>query len=145
MDPGGGQPWTPLRGVVPWTPHMNNQIEQRARRTSKRCARPSGRLSQMDRERIEQELHDLEQWLDDPPPLLTLVVLSNGRGLAYPYPLFDDAGEGPLERRHAALTLVRAFLADFVLRLDTQLTAIERSQAIYRQVYGEVERPTSDD
>jgi hypothetical protein len=100
----------------------------------------------MDRERVEQELRELQEWLDDPPPLLTLVVLANGRGLAYPYPLFDEAGEGPPERRHAALAIVRAFMWEFVARLDTQLIAIERSQAIYRDLRGEeVEREKGDD
>jgi hypothetical protein len=82
----------------------------------------------MDRVRVEQELRELQEWLDDPPPLLTLVVLANGRGLAYPYPMFDDAGQGPLEQRHAALSIVRAFLVEFVARLDTHLIAIERTQ-----------------
>ena len=82
----------------------------------------------MNRERIEQELRDVEQWLDnDNPPLLTLVVLANGRGLAYPYPLLENAGHGSLEERHAALTLVRAFLREFDASLDEKLQAIVRA------------------
>jgi hypothetical protein len=84
----------------------------------------------MDRDRVEQKFRDLEESLTDPPPLLALVVLANGRGLAYPYPLFDDAGEGPLEHRTAALTMTRAFLAEFIDRLDTQLLAIARAVAV---------------
>jgi hypothetical protein len=100
----------------------------------------------MDSERVEQELRELQQWLDDPPPLLTLVVLANGRGLAYPYPLFDDAGVGPLEHRIAALSVVRAFMVEFVARLDTQLLAINRTLAIYRDERGEeLEREKGDD
>ena len=79
----------------------------------------------MDRERIQQELRDLEQWLDhDNPPLLTLLVLANGRGLAYPHPLLESAEHGSLEQRHAALTLVRAFLRDFDAKLEEKLEEI---------------------
>jgi hypothetical protein len=78
----------------------------------------------MDRDRVEQKFRALEESLSDPPPLLAIVVLANGRGLAYPYPMFDEAGEGPIERRTAALTMTRAFLSQFVDRLDTQLMAI---------------------
>lgn len=83
----------------------------------------------MNRERIEEELRELQQWIDDPPPLLTLVVLANGRGLAYPYPLLEVAGQGNLEQRHAALTLVRAFLRDFDAQLTEKLEQIVRAQA----------------
>jgi hypothetical protein len=83
----------------------------------------------MNRERIEQELRAVEQWLDgDNPPLLTLVVLANGRGLAYPYPLLDAVGSGTLEQRHAALTLVRSFIREFDARLEQNLLAIVRAQ-----------------
>jgi hypothetical protein len=100
----------------------------------------------MNRDRVETELRELAEWLDDPPPLLTLVVLANGRGLAYPYPLFDDAGEGPLEQRVAALSIVRSFLVEFVARLDTQLLAINRTLAIYRDEHGQtLEREKGDD
>jgi hypothetical protein len=78
----------------------------------------------MDRDRVEEKFRALEESLSDPPPLLALVVLANGRGLAYPYPLFDDAGEGPIQQRLAALTMTRAFLAQFIDRVDTQLLAI---------------------
>lgn len=99
----------------------------------------------IDRERIERELRQLEASIDDPPPLLTLVILANGRGLAYPYPLFDEAGEGDLERRQAVLRLVRAFMVEFVDRLDTQLFAIDRAMSIYREERGQgVERPQGD-
>lgn len=100
----------------------------------------------MDLERIEQELRELEEWVDDPPPLITLVVLANGRGLAYPYPLFDQDGTGPLEHRHAVLTLIRAFMVEFVEQLDTKLFAINRTMAIYRDDRGEtLEREKGDD
>lgn len=98
----------------------------------------------MDRERVEQELRELQEWIDEPPPLLTLVVLANGAGLAYPYPLFDDAGEGDLEQRRAVLALVRAFLVEFVDRLDTKLFAIDRAMSIYRQERDQVDRPKGD-
>jgi hypothetical protein len=79
----------------------------------------------MNRERIEQELYEVAQWLDhDNPPLLTLVILANGRGLAYPYPLLDNADKGTLEQRHAAVTLVRAFLRDFDAGLEEKLRQI---------------------
>jgi hypothetical protein len=91
----------------------------------------------MDRDRVEQEFRALEESLDDPPPLLAIVVLANGRGLAYPYPLFDEAGAGPIEARTAALTMTRAFLWGFIERLDTQLLAIARAQAILRDEEGE--------
>lgn len=82
----------------------------------------------MDRERIERELRDVAQWMDnDNPPLLTLVILANGRGLAYPYPLLDNAGHGSLEQRHAALSLVRAFLREFDASLEEKLQAITRA------------------
>jgi hypothetical protein len=93
----------------------------------------------MDRERIEHELDVVAQWLDhDNPPLLTLVILANGRGLAYPYPLFDLLGEGTLEQRHAALTLVRAFLRDFDASLEEKLSAILRAQV----THGDTEHTT---
>lgn len=82
----------------------------------------------MNRERIEQELDEVAQWLDhDNPPLLTLVILANGRGLAYPYPLLEGAGNGSIEQRHAALTLVRAFLRDFDAQLEAKLEEIVRA------------------
>lgn len=99
----------------------------------------------MDLDRIEQELRQLEEWVNDPPPLLTLVILANGRGLAYSHPLFDDAGEGDLERRREVLSLVRAFMVEFVERLDTKLFDIDRAMSIYRQERGEgMERPKGD-
>jgi hypothetical protein len=99
----------------------------------------------MDLERIEQELRELGEWVDDPPPLLTVVILANGRGLAYRYPLWDEAGEGTLEQRHAVLTLTRAFMAEFVERLDTQLFALNEAASIYRGKRGEgMERPKGD-
>jgi hypothetical protein len=86
----------------------------------------------MDLEQIEAELRELGEQIADPPPLLTVVLLANGRGLAYRYPLWDEAGEGTLEQRHAVLTTARAFMADFVERLDSQIFALNEAASIYR-------------
>jgi hypothetical protein len=99
----------------------------------------------MDRVRIEREMRELQDLIDDPPPLLTVVILANGSGLAYPYPLFDQAGEDDLEHRRAVLQLVRAFMAQFVDQIDTKLFDIDQAKWIYRKERGErVERPQGD-
>ena len=90
----------------------------------------------MDLERIEAELRELGEQIADPPPLLTVVLLANGRGLAYRYPLWEEADEGTLEQRHAVLTTARAFMADFVERLDKQLFALNEAASINRPKRG---------
>lgn len=80
----------------------------------------------MDRDRILAEMLALEQWLDeDRPPLLGLLVLSDGQGLAVRYPLLEVAGRTGLRERRSTLILVRAFLGDFAARIDQELTELD--------------------
>jgi hypothetical protein len=78
----------------------------------------------MDRKRVEAHLHDLERLIDDPPPLLSLVILENGRGLMVAHPLLIDATATP-EQYAAALGLIRAQLLDLARHFEQQ---IERSK-----------------
>jgi hypothetical protein len=82
----------------------------------------------MDVERIKAEMLALEQWVDDDrPPLLGLVVLADGGGLAVSYPFLEVAARTGREDRRAALMLIRLFLGDFAARIDTELTELERT------------------
>lgn len=81
----------------------------------------------MDRERILSEMLALEEWMDDErPPLLGLIVLADGQGLAVRYPVLEVAGRAGIRDRRAALILIRAFLGDFSGRIDLEVTELER-------------------
>jgi NAD(P)H-flavin reductase len=101
----------------------------------------------MDRDRIEKEFRALEQWLDDSnPPLLAVVVLANGAGHAFTYPLAELAKErGDPHEIHAVLSTVRAALLDLAATLQTSRLSLERALTTYREERGEgVERPQGD-
>jgi hypothetical protein len=83
----------------------------------------------MNRKRVEAQLRNLERLIQDPPPLLSLVILANGDGVAYAHPLMAAAGQGTLEQREAALRLVRAFLVDLGARVDERIDEIIRVSA----------------
>lgn len=85
----------------------------------------------MDRERIEREMRALEQLLpDDNPPLLAVVVLANGSGLAFTYPIAELAHErGDPAEVHAILTVVHGTLLDLAATLQASRLKIERAQA----------------
>ena len=89
----------------------------------------------MDRDRIEKEFLALEQWMDERnPPLMAVVVLANGAGMAFTYPLAEMAKErGDPGEVHAVLTTVRATLLDLATTIHAARLDIERAAAIYRQ------------
>ena len=100
----------------------------------------------MDRDRIEQEFRALEQWMDESdPPLLAVVVLANGAGHAFTYPLAEMAHErGDPHEIHAVLTTVRAALLDLATTMQASRLRIERADA-YRGWRGEgLVRPPGD-
>jgi NAD(P)H-flavin reductase len=100
----------------------------------------------MDRERIEREFRALEQWMDQSnPPLLAVVVLANGAGHAFTYPLAEMAHErGDPHEIHAVLSTTRAALLDLAASLQASRLKIERDQT-YRGWRGEgVEWPPGD-
>lgn len=83
----------------------------------------------MDRDRIEREMRALEQWLPgDNPPLLAVVVLANGAGLAFTYPLAESAKLRGAADAHAVLTVVRGALLDLAANLQTTRLDLERAQ-----------------
>ena len=83
----------------------------------------------MDRERIEREMRALEQWLPgDNPPLLAVVVLANGAGLAFTYPLAESAKLRGAADAHAVLTVVRGALLDLAATLQATRIDLERAQ-----------------
>jgi hypothetical protein len=81
------------------------------------------------RQRVEAQLRNLERLIDDPPPLLSLVILANGAGIAVAHPMLQAADHGTLEEREAALRLVRAFLVELGATIDERLDQIIRASA----------------
>jgi len=81
----------------------------------------------VNRARVEAQLRNLERLIDDPPPLLSLVILGNGTGIAYPHPLLQSADHGTLEQREAAARLVRTFLVDLAAEVDERIEQIIRA------------------
>jgi hypothetical protein len=84
----------------------------------------------MDRDHAEQvkaHLHELEYLVGDPPPLLTLVVLSDGSGLRHKHPLLLKAEAGTLDDAYDATRLVRALLVDVVAHLDEHMAKLTRA------------------
>lgn len=79
----------------------------------------------MDRDRVDAQLRNLERLVDDPPPLLTLVVLANGLGLAHSHTLMRKVEAGTLDELVGALRLIQVCLDDFLENLEDQLAAID--------------------
>jgi hypothetical protein len=82
----------------------------------------------MNRDRVEAQLRNLERLIDDPPPLMSLVILANGDGQAYAHPMLQAAGR-TLEEREAALRLVKVSLVALVAGIDAQVEALIRASA----------------
>jgi hypothetical protein len=80
----------------------------------------------MDRKQIEAHLHKLEQLVDDPPPLLSLVILANGRGLMVAHPMLIDATATP-EQYESALHLLRAQLLALAEHFQQQIDRSNRA------------------
>ena len=83
----------------------------------------------MNRARVEAQLRNLERLIDDPRPLLSLVILENGTGIAYAHPLLRNASL-TLGQREAALRLVRAQLIDLTAQIDHSIEQIIRASAV---------------
>lgn len=92
----------------------------------------------MDRERIEKEFRALEQWMEPGnPPLMAVVVLANGAGLAMTYPLMELAKErGDTGEIHACLTTVHAALVDLAATIQVSRLDLERAARTYDQEHG---------
>lgn len=84
------------------------------------------------RARVDATLRQLERLLDDPRPLLSFVVLENGRGLAVQHPSMANAEHGTLTQREAVLRLVQAFLIEMTAALDEQIELIVRATSQHR-------------
>lgn len=83
----------------------------------------------MDRDRIEKEMRALEQWMPpDNPPLISVVVLANGAGYAFTYPLAESAKLRGAGDAHAVLSVVRGALLDLAATLQASVLDIERAQ-----------------
>ena len=75
----------------------------------------------MDRDRIAAELAAVADAADaDNPPMLALVVLANGQGLAYPYALWNQAAGDPVAEA-ARERLIYLFLVDFLDHMETRM------------------------
>lgn len=84
---------------------------------------------EVDRDRIEREMRALEEHLPaDNPPLLSVVILANGAGYAFTYPLAESAKLRGAGEAHAVLTVVRAALLDLAASLQASVLDIERAQ-----------------
>jgi len=88
----------------------------------------------MNRARVEAQLRNLDRLIDDPPPLLSMVILANGSGVAVAHPLLQAAARGPLEQREAALRLLRTLLVDLTAKIDERIEEIIRASARARDV-----------
>lgn len=83
----------------------------------------------MDRARIEKEMRALEDVLPaDNPPLLSVVILANGAGYAFTYPLAESAKMRGAADAHAVLTVVRSALLDLAANLQSARIELERAQ-----------------
>lgn len=92
----------------------------------------------MDRDRVEAHLRNLERLIDDPPPLLTLVVRANGTGVMVAHPMLLNAQATP-EQAEAALRLVRVQLVEVAGHLEV---LIERNiRAAARDMTNAVDLP----
>jgi len=81
----------------------------------------------MNRDRVAAHLRTLDRLIDDPPPLVTIVVLANGAGLRFKHPMLLAAEKSSLEEAEAAMQLVRAQLAEVVAHLDERIDEIIRA------------------
>lgn len=81
----------------------------------------------VDRERVDAHLRGLEELIDDPPPLLSLIILANGRGLMYSHPLLLDAQRSP-DRCAASLRLIHAQLDHLAAHFASELSVAERAE-----------------
>jgi len=93
----------------------------------------------MDRAHVSQHLRDLEPLLDDLPPLLSLVILANGSGLAVAHPMLESAHRGTFAEQEAALRLVRACLVDLAANFEARIELIIRASAQDRDVHTVIE------
>lgn len=80
----------------------------------------------MNRDRVDAQLANLERLMEDgdPPPLLSLVVLANGLGLAHQHTLMRKVEASSLDELEGALRIAQVCLADFVERIEDQLSVL---------------------
>jgi hypothetical protein len=85
----------------------------------------------MDRARVTAQLRNLERLIDNPMPLLSLVILESGPGVIVTHPTFRAAQDDP-EQREAALRLVREELLDVVAYFQSLIDQSVRASAVPR-------------
>jgi intracellular sulfur oxidation DsrE/DsrF family protein len=84
----------------------------------------------MNRDRVEAQLRNIERLTDvDNPPLLSLVVVANGDGVAVVHPLLKSVISETPEQVEAALRLVRTFLVKIKAVVDEDIEMIIRESA----------------
>jgi hypothetical protein len=76
---------------------------------------------------VAAHFRTLDRLIDDPPALLTIVVLANGAGLRFKHPMLLGAEKSSLEDAEAAMQLVRAQLVEVVAHIDERLDEIVRA------------------
>ena len=82
----------------------------------------------MKRERVEAQLRNLERLIDDPPPLLSLVIVANGTGILVAHPMFMPDGR-TLEEHEAALRLVHTALVGIAANFEQEIDRVVRASA----------------
>ena len=82
----------------------------------------------MNRDRVMAQLRNLERLMDDPPPLLSLVIVANGTGVMVAHPMLTTAQKDN-EEYEAALRLVRAQLVDVAAHFERLIDECIRMSA----------------